>query len=235
VGNEQEAYKRLAGEKAVEYIQDGMTIGLGSGSTVYWMLKKLGEEVKDGLCVQGIPTSIRTMNWAKKFGIPLTDFTKMDTIQVAIDGADEIDPGLNLIKGGGGSLVREKIVATISERLIIIADSSKKVDVLGRHPLPVEVIPFGWEIIAQKYIPDLGGKSTLRKKDNTVFVSDNGNYILDCQFESIADVGSLHAKLKAIVGVVETGLFINMTDTAIIGDENGVSIIDKKENSLHKN
>lgn len=220
-------YKKAAGEKAVEYIENGMILGLGSGSTVYWMMKKLGELVQNGLDIKGIPSSIRTEGWAREFGIPLIDFSSVEKIDLAIDGADEIDPNLQLAKGGGGSLVREKIVDALAEKLIVIADKTKMVETLGAFPLPVEVVPFGYQITAKR-IANLGAIPRLRMKDGNVFVSNNGNYILDCQFTSIEHPEQLHKQIKALVGVVETGLFLNMTDTIIIGNEKGTEIISKE-------
>ncbi|MFQ3544432.1 ribose-5-phosphate isomerase RpiA [Halobacillus rhizosphaerae] len=207
--------KKAAGEKAVDYVKDGMTLGLGSGSTVYWALKKLGERVKQGLNVKGVPSSTRTENWAKEFGIPLTTFHDVQELDLAIDGADEIDENLNLLKGGGGSLVREKIVNAAADSVIIIADKSKQVTQLGKRALPIEVVPFGWEVTAQR-IAQCGAEITLREKQEQPFISDNGNYILDCQFELISDPASLHATLSQLPGVVETGLFIGLADRVIL-------------------
>ncbi|WP_077325281.1 ribose-5-phosphate isomerase RpiA [Virgibacillus siamensis] len=216
--------KQLAAETATQYIKNGMTVGLGSGSTVDWMLQKLGVFVKDGLDIKGIPTSVKTESLAKKYGIPLTDFSKTTTVDIAIDGADEIDDQLNLLKGGGGSLVREKIVDAMAKKLIIIADQSKMVHQLGSFPLPVEVVPFGWEV-TKKHIAEYGAVPKLRKDENRIFVSDNGNYILDCDFERIEDPKGLHEKLKSLTGVVETGLFIGMTNEAIVGRNGTIEII----------
>lgn len=210
--------KKAAAEKAAEFVQDGMTIGLGSGSTVYWLLKRLGERVEQGLQVKGIPSSRRTEGWAHEFKVPLTDFSQVQNLDLAIDGADEIDPNFHLTKGGGGSLVREKIVDARAKQLIIIADESKMVPTLGKFPLPIEVVPFGWEVTAES-IAELGATPQIRKKEGDIFVSDNGNYILDCHFQTIANPAELHNQLKLLVGVVETGLFIDMTDTVIIGAE----------------
>ncbi|MFC0472409.1 ribose-5-phosphate isomerase RpiA [Halalkalibacter kiskunsagensis] len=218
--------KKLAGEKAVEYIKDGMTLGLGSGSTVYWTLKKLGELVKKGLDIKGVPSSLRTEGWAQSFGVPLTDFQKVRQLDLAIDGADEVDPHFNLIKGGGGSLVREKIVNAASNKVIIVVDESKIVTRLGKFALPIEVVPFGWEVTAS-YISELGCKPILRKRENQVFVSNNGNYILDCLFDKIEIASELHLRIKEVVGVVETGLFIGMTDMVIVGMSSGVQTINK--------
>lgn len=215
--------KIAAGERAVEFIQDGMVLGLGSGSTVYWTLKKLGELVDQGLNVKGIPSSKRTEGWAKEFNIPLTDFSQIQTLDLAIDGADEIDPSFNLTKGGGGSLVREKIVDANAKKLIIVADESKLVPILGKFPLPVEVLPFGWEVTAKK-ISEMGVKTVLREREGRVFVSNNGNYILDCHFNLISNPESLHQELKQMLGVVETGLFNNMTHTVITSGTEGVKV-----------
>ncbi|WP_026582642.1 ribose-5-phosphate isomerase RpiA [Bacillus sp. J33] len=223
-----EFQKKAAGEKAVEFVKDGMIIGLGSGSTVYWMLKKLGEMVAQGLNVKGIPTSLRTERWAKEFNIPLTDFSKVQKLDLAIDGADEVDPDFNLTKGGGGSLLREKLVDANSESLLIIVDESKMVDKLGDFPLPVEVVPFGWEVTAKR-ISNLGANPKLRIKDGDIYISNNGNYILDCKFKKISNPEKLHSQLKHLPGVVETGLFIGMTDLVIVGCRDSVKILKKKQ------
>jgi len=219
--------KKIAGEKATEYIKDGMIIGLGSGSTVYWMLKRLGEMVEQGMNVKGISSSIRTEGWSQEFGIPLTDFSEVQLLDLAIDGANEIDPQFNLLKGGGGSLVREKIINTNSAKLIIIADDSKLVSQLGKVPLPVEILRFGWEV-TEKKIAQLGCKPVLRSREGASFVSDNGNYIVDCEFEAIPNPEKLHHELKQIVGVVETGLFIGMTDIVILAGETEVKVVEVK-------
>ncbi|HYK71761.1 MAG TPA: ribose-5-phosphate isomerase RpiA [Pseudoneobacillus sp.] len=224
--NKVDEKKKAVGEKATEYIQNGMTIGLGSGSTVYWMMKKLGELIKQGLNVKGVPSSLRTEGWAKEFGIPLVYFSEVSRLDLAIDGADEVDPNFNLTKGGGGSLLREKLVNDAADKLIIVVDDSKLVPKLGAFPLPVEVVQFGWQNTARK-LEKLGCKPKLRVRDDKVFVSNNGNYILDCEFTSISDPVALHQKIKLILGVVETGLFINMTDIVIVGEENGIKILTK--------
>ncbi|SDQ18675.1 ribose-5-phosphate isomerase RpiA [Virgibacillus salinus] len=209
-------------EEAVRYIKNGMTVGLGSGSTIDWMLKKLGESVNEGLDIKGIPTSYKTEKLAREYGIPLTDSSNVIEIDLAIDGADEIDEQLNLLKGGGGSLVREKIVDSVAKELIIIADESKLVPALGDFLLPVEVVQFGWELTAH-HISQLNCVPYLRKKDNNeIFITDNDNYILDCSFEKIPQPTRLHEKLKLMTGVVETGLFVGMVDRVIIGSDNGI-------------
>ncbi|KHF39420.1 ribose 5-phosphate isomerase [Halalkalibacter okhensis] len=222
-----ELRKKRAGEKAVEWIEDGMTIGLGSGSTVYWTIKKLGELVNKGMKIKGVPSSIRTEGWANQFGVPLTDFQQGTELDLAIDGADEVDPSFHLIKGGGGSLVREKIVNAASKNLIIVVDESKVVSNLGEFGVPIEVVPFGWEV-TERRISQMGCRSIqLRKSENEIYVSNNGNYILDCHFGYIENAMNLHAQLKQVVGVVETGLFIGMTDHVIVGKDNGVQVLRK--------
>lgn len=235
MSEQEDVKKQLAGEKAADYIKDGMIIGLGSGSTVYWTIKKLGEMVKQGMNVSGIPSSKRTEGWAKELGVPLTDFLRVQYLDLAIDGADEVDPHFNLIKGGGGSLLREKLVNAAAQTLIIVVDETKLVSRLGSYPLPVEVVPFGWQTTAQR-IANLGCIPNLRMNDpadsgstdHKIYVSNNGNYILDCQFDGIPQPEELHKQLKLQLGVVETGLFIGMTDIVVIGEESGVRILEKE-------
>lgn len=217
--------KKNAGERAADFVSNGMTIGLGSGTTVYWMLKQLSKRFQYGLKITGIPSSKKTEQWAKEFGIRLTSFAAIDKLDLTIDGANEIDPFFNLMKGGGGSLVREKILANISKEFIIIADQAKLHSQLGSIPLPVEIIPFGWEVTS-KQIEKLGCTAALRKKKNHPFNSDNGNFIVDCHFDTISDPELLHQELIMIPGVIETGLFINMTDKIIIGKNQIVEVIE---------
>ncbi|WP_085992995.1 ribose-5-phosphate isomerase RpiA [Oceanobacillus senegalensis] len=218
--------KQLVGKEAVNYIKDGMKVGLGSGTTMYYAVKALGERVKQGLTVVGVPTSNRTAAWAKEFGVPLTDFSEVQELDLAIDGADEVDPNLQLIKGGGGALLREKVVADAAKEFLVIVDSSKLVDHLGKFLLPVEVVPFGWEVTAHK-ISQFGCKPVMRKIDGEVFVTDNGNYILDCNFEQILEPQKLHNELIDLVGVVETGLFTDMTWKVLVGKDGKIEVIDK--------
>ncbi|SET53961.1 ribose 5-phosphate isomerase A [Salinibacillus kushneri] len=218
--------KQLVGEEVVDYIKDGMKVGLGSGSTMYYMIKKLGDRVKEGLDIEGVPTSNTTAEWAKEFGVPLTDFSKVQELDLAIDGADEVDPNLQLIKGGGGALVREKIVAASAKSFYVIVDESKMVTYLGNFLLPIEVLPFGWEVTANK-ISDFGCEPKIRKSKGEPFITDNGNYILDCNFEKIAEPKKLHEELKSLVGVVETGLFINMARKVMVGKDEKVDVIDQ--------
>ncbi|KHE72242.1 ribose 5-phosphate isomerase [Halobacillus sp. BBL2006] len=219
--------KKNAGEKAAEYIENGMVVGLGSGSTVYWMMKLLSNKIKQGLKMNGVPSSKRTENWAKEFGIPLCDPSSVKTLDLVVDGADEIDPHFNLLKGGGGSLVREKIVMAGAEKVIIIGDQSKMVETLGARALPVEVLPFGLSM-TMKRLQILGCTTEVRKKDGQTFVSDNGNVIVDCKFGRMTEPESIHFKIKQLIGVVETGIFTNMADVVLIGGEKGVEVLSRR-------
>lgn len=221
-----EQQKQAVGERAAAYVEDGMTIGLGSGSTMYWMLKTLGERVQGGLRVKGIPSSRKTENWAKEFGIPLTTFAEAPRLDLAVDGADEVDPDFQLIKGGGGSLLREKLVAAATDELIVIVDESKLTDRLGRFPLPVEVVPFAWENTCRA-IASLGCTPEVRRRNGDVFVTDNANVILDCAFGRIDDPEALHRQLKQLTGVVETGLFVHMAKQIIVGRASGLDVLRK--------
>ncbi|MDP5272842.1 ribose-5-phosphate isomerase RpiA [Chengkuizengella axinellae] len=213
--------KKLAGEKAVEQVKEGMVVGLGTGSTAYWAVQKLGELVKDGLHIKAIPTSKSTEKLAIELNIPLVSFSEINEIDLTIDGADEINPTLDLIKGGGGALLREKIVAHSSKKFVVIADESKLVNHLGSFPLPVEVTPFGLDV-TKREIQNLRCNTILRQSDaSNIFITDNGNYILDCYFESIIDPSIIHTQLNMIPGVVENGLFVNMAEQVIIGYNDG--------------
>ena len=225
--------KRVVGEKAVEFIKDGMVVGLGTGSTVYYTIIKLGQLVKEGLSIQGIPTSIQTAELATKLGIPLASFQEIGEIDVAIDGADEVDSNLDLIKGGGGALLREKIIAKAARRFIVVATPSKMVKKLGSFPLPVEVVPFGakW---TEKHLKELGLEPSLRQSNGTPYQTDNGNYIFDCVFSEISKPHELEAKLNTIPGVVENGLFIGMTDLVISLDRNNQPVFIKRGKSKWK-
>ena len=219
--------KKLVGEKAVEYIRDGMVVGLGTGSTVYYTIMKLGQLVKEGLTIQGIPTSVQTEVLAKKVGIPIGNFKEIYQIDIAIDGADEIDSNLNLVKGGGGALLREKIIANAAKTFIVVATPSKLVENLGTQPLPVEVVPFGVEL-TEKHLRELGGNPDLRVVDGTPFRTDNGNYIFDCSFSDLSQPKHLEEKLNLIPGVVENGLFIGMANMVIsLNRQNDPIIIER--------
>ncbi len=222
--NQQDEYKKLVGEKAAEYVKDGMTVGLGTGSTVKWTILKIGEMVADGLRIRGLPTSNQTEQLARQHNIPLINFSEVSELDLTIDGADEVNRSFDLIKGGGGALLREKLVAAASKQFIVVADETKLVEKLGAFPLPVEIVTFAWEITAKR-IAGLGIEPVRRVKNDQVFISDNGNYILDCRCGLIADPASLHTQLKALVGVVETGLFISMTETVIIAGADGAKVI----------
>lgn len=213
--------KRVAAEKAVAEVESGMTIGLGTGSTAFWAIQKIGELVKQGLQVKAVATSVQTENLAKECGISMITFAELSAINLAIDGADEVDANKNLIKGGGGALLREKIIAYNSQRFIVIVDSSKVVKDLGRFLLPVEIVPFGMELTLKRLYA-LNGNPKLRAKEGKNFVTDNGNLIADCSFFPINDPDALNNTLHQIPGVVETGLFLsNHVHKVYVGYENG--------------
>jgi ribose 5-phosphate isomerase A len=219
MANDQE--KEAAARASLRFVKDGDIVGLGTGSTAAYAVRFLGERVQSGLKIRGIPTSVRTAELATSLGIPLTTLDEFQEIDVAIDGADEIGPGLQLIKGGGGALLREKIVASASRKFVVIADSTKQVATLGKFPVPVEVSKFAEALVAKK-IAALGAAVTLRKESSgRVFVTDEGNHILDCTFGKIADPPALARKLENTPGVVEHGLFIGMAAVALIakGDQ----------------
>jgi ribose 5-phosphate isomerase A len=218
--------KQRAGFRAAEFVREGMRVGLGTGTTAQWLVERLGERVRAGLQVRCVPTSRRTEEQARALGITLVTLGEVGELDIAIDGADEIGPGLALIKGGGGALLREKLVASAARRFVVIADASKRVEVLGRFPLPVEVVQFGWELTARRVASVAGVEPVLRLRGNgEPFVSDNGNFILDCRCGAIHDPTQLERELKSLTGVVESGLFVNMADSAVLADEEGVQVI----------
>src|SRR6266403_489166 len=226
MANEEE--KEAAGRAAAKLVRDGDIVGLGTGSTAYFAVVALGERVKAGLKIIGIPTSVHTADLARQLGIPLTTLDDHPEIDITIDGADEVDPKLNLIKGGGGALLREKVVASASKKMVVVADSGKVVPVLGKFPLPVEVIAFARTVVERKIVA-LGGSPKLRvKADGSPFVTDNGNEILDCSFGKIADPPALARELSVTPGVVEHGLFIVLAKLAIVGRGNSVDEIRAK-------
>jgi len=209
--------KDLAARASLQFVRDRDVVGLGSGSTAAYAVRYLGERVRAGMKIRGIATSVQTQNLAASVGIPLTTLEEVQRIDVTIDGADEFDPELRLIKGGGGALLHEKIVASASRQVIIIADSSKQVCVLGKVPLPVEVIRFAEALVSEK-ISVLGATVRLRKdKAGKPFITDEGNHILDCHFGQIPDPPALAHTLSEIPGVVEHGLFINLADLMLLG------------------
>ena len=221
---DQDDLKRAAAEAAVDLVKDGMVIGLGTGSTAYFVIQALIRRVHDGLNIRAIPTSERSGEQARAGGIPLTSFAEHRRLDLTIDGADEIELGsLNLIKGLGGALLREKIVATASERLVIVADGHKLVKRLGETaPVPVEVVPFGWETTAER-LRRLGADPMPRRDSSgQLFCTDGGNRILDCRFVTIVDPAGLDRAIGQTVGVVETGLFIGMAQSALVADDSGV-------------
>ncbi len=217
--------KKMAGERAADFVENGMVVGLGTGSTAMWAIHRLGARVQEGLNIRAIGTSRQTEELAREVHIPLVTFAEVKELDLAIDGADEVARDLSLIKGGGGALLREKLVASSARRFLVIVDQTKRVRHLGQFPLPVEVVPFGWEL-TQSRIEKKGCRAKLRmKKDHKeTYMTDNGNYILDCDFNEILDPSSLHRDLKALPGVVETGLFIDMVYAVIESDGIDVSI-----------
>jgi ribose 5-phosphate isomerase A len=219
--------KELAAQKALEFINDGMIVGLGSGSTSIHFIKLLGDRVQKGLKIRGIPSSKSSEDLAKSLSIPIIDFQQTSVIDVTVDGADEIAPGLALIKGGGGALLREKIVASASKKFIVVADSSKIVQHLGKFPLPIEVIPMAGPLVAAK-LSALDIRPNVRKLPTGAdYITDEGNLILDCDCGQILDPPALAASIRAIVGVVEHGLFLNMADLAIVSSESAISLLNR--------
>jgi ribose 5-phosphate isomerase A len=191
------------------------------------MVERLAERVREGLRVRCVPTSRRTEEQARGLGIELVTLGEAGGLDIAVDGADEIGPGLALVKGGGGALLREKLVATAARRFVVIADKSKRVEVLGRFPLPVEVVPFGWELTARRVSDVTRVEPVLRlNADGEPFVTDNGNYILDCHCAAIQDPARLERELKTLTGVVESGLFVGLAHLAVVADEESVEIIE---------
>ncbi|EKZ1455958.1 ribose-5-phosphate isomerase RpiA [Listeria monocytogenes] len=220
--------KKIAGEKACEWIEDGMVVGLGTGSTVYYTIEKLGQMVNNGLHITGVATSDETTKQAEKLGIPLKSLNDVTEIDVTIDGADEIDTNFQGIKGGGGALLREKMVASASLKNIWVVSEEKLVRTLGKFPLPLEVIPFGWKQI-ERTLAKEQIQTNLRKQSNEeVYVTNNGNYILDIVNQSFTDAEMWREKLAQIPGVVEHGLFLDYVDLIICGKANGETEIIKK-------
>jgi ribose 5-phosphate isomerase A len=219
--------KESAAQKSLDFIEDGMVVGLGTGSTATRFIELLGERVKRGLNIRAIPSSNTSKKLAESLSIPITDFQQCPEIDVAVDGADEIAPGLALIKGGGGALLHEKIVASASKRFIIIADSSKVVTRLGKVPLPVEVIPIASPLVARK-LAAMAIRPTIRRfNTGAEFITDEGNLILDCDCGEIEDPDALVASIRNIVGVVEHGLFLHMAERALVSDGSDVKTLFK--------
>ncbi len=223
-----ERMKQLACQRAAQEVQDGMVLGLGTGTTVYYFLQELGRMVREGVRITGVPTSVQTAQLATQLAIPLTTLDDYPHLDLAVDGADEVDDHLNLVKGAGGALLREKIIAASAARFLVVVDESKMVHQLGaRYPVPVEVVPFG-HIPATHALEGLGARVTLRRgADGQTWISDNGNYILDCRFGPIADPLALQQQLLAIPAVIDSGLFIGMTDTVLVGHAEGVRRLER--------
>ena len=230
---DQLSLKKMAAESAAAQVEDGMIVGLGTGSTAKFAVDALGQRVKQGLKIVGIPTSERTATQARELGIPLAGFDKYKHIDISIDGADEVQHGtLHLIKGLGGALLREKIVASATRRFIIIVDESKLVDKICSHcPIPVEVVAFGWQL-TQMHLNDLGANPVLRMgQDGNPFMSDGGHYILDCKFDPMMAAMPMARELDHVLGVVEHGLFLNMASEVRVGAPDGVRVINKGASS----
>jgi len=218
----QDEAKRMAARRALDFVEDGMSLGLGSGTTSAIFIQELGEKVKAGLKVRGIATSAASQKLAESLSIPITNFEDTPVLDLAVDGADEVGPGLALIKGGGGALLREKIVESAAKKFIVIADGTKLVKKLGKFPLPVEVIQMALPLVTHR-LEALGLNPTLRHhKDGSVYLTDENNFILDCASGEIDDPAKTAADIRAIVGVVEHGLFLNMASFALIASDQGV-------------
>jgi ribose 5-phosphate isomerase A len=222
MANDQE--KEAAARASLRFVKDGQIVGLGTGSTAAYFIQLLGEQVKNGLRIRGIPSSDRSREQAAGLGIPLTTLDECQDIDVTVDGADEIDPQLRLIKGGGGALLREKIVASATRQFVIVADATKRVPVLGKFPLPVEVIKFAQALVRKK-IEALGAKVELRLgTDGKPYLTDENNHILDCRFGQIPDADKLAQQLSDMPGVVEHGLFIGMASVVLAA--NGSEVVE---------
>jgi len=221
-----ESLKKAAALTAVEFVRDGMVVGLGTGSTAKHMIIALGEKVRAGMKLRGVPTSHETAELARQQGIPLIDQDNAWVIDVAIDGADQVDPNFNLIKGGGGALLKEKIVAASAELFIVMVDHTKQVPVLGgSFPLPIEIIPFGWGSTARKIEALTKSRVVLRERNGAPFKTESGNLIVDVHIDRIEQPRELEIALNHIPGIVETGLFVNRTGLLIVGTPQGVQTI----------
>jgi ribose 5-phosphate isomerase A len=220
----QDNAKRRAAEHAVELVEDGQVVGLGTGSTAKFAIEGIGRRVREGLSVQGVPTSLATERMARDAGIPLVDLNEVAGVDITLDGADEVDGDCNMIKGGGGALTREKLVALASKKRVMLIDETKLVSSLGQsRSLPVEVLPFAWTFSARRLIA-LGCLLKLRERSGQPFATDNGNYILDCDFGPINDPPALETRIKLLPGVIDCGLFIGIADTLVIGFDDRVEV-----------
>jgi len=226
--SDQDAWKRAAAEAALEDIKDGMTVGLGTGSTAAHFVDLLGKKVAEGWKIKGVPTSEATAAQAREVGIPLPEMHEIDVINVTVDGADEFDGELRLIKGGGGALLREKIIAGASQAMVVITDDSKEVETLGKFPLPIEVVPFGLPLTVGaisnvcRFVLGREVELTLRQKDDQAFLTDGGHYILDAHAFPMEQPEALAMALAGIPGVVDHGLFLGMANAIIVSGPNGV-------------
>jgi len=218
----QDEAKLKAAQRALDFVEDGMSLGLGSGTTSSIFIRELGARVRQGLRVRGIATSDASQQLAESLSIPITSFEQCPELDLAVDGADEVGPGLALIKGGGGAMLREKIVASAARRFIVIADSSKLVDTLGRFPLPVEVIQMALPLVSRKLDALKLNPKLRHHPDGSLYITDEGNVILDCACGAIPDPAATAAELRSIIGVVEHGLFVNMASLALIAGDDGV-------------
>jgi ribose 5-phosphate isomerase A len=219
---DQGTLKKMAADAAVEYVKDGQIVGLGTGSTFRYVVAKLAERIKKGLRIRGVATSLETARLASEAGIPLLADDAEWVVDLALDGADQVDPRLNLIKGGGGALLKEKIVAAAATRFVVVVDETKRVPVLGgSFPLPVEVVPFGWRTLAKR-LERLDCRVAPRMKDSALFVTEAGHYILDLWFPKIDDPARLEAELEKTPGVICTGLFVGRADLAVVATQQGI-------------
>jgi ribose 5-phosphate isomerase A len=218
----QDSLKKIAAEEAVKYVEDGQVVGLGTGSTIRFVLDNLAHRIREGLHIRGVATSFETARLATDAGIPLLAEDEDWAVDVALDGADQVDPHFNMIKGGGGALLKEKIVAAASIRFVIVVDESKRVPVLGGDfPLPIEVVPFGWQTVAKR-VESFGCTVTPRRKDGSLYVTESGHYILDLTFAKIEAPAILEGELEKIPGVVCSGLFIGLADIVVVATSQGI-------------
>ena len=219
--------KKLAAEKAVEFIEDGMVIGLGTGSTAYWAIQKIAQRIQEGLRIRAVASSRNSEELANKLGIPIVAFSEIDVIDLTIDGADEVDSPFKLNQGWRRRISREKILAINSKRFFVIVDESKQVEHLGQFPLPVEIVPFAANLTINK-LKELGYNTRIRMSNDKEYITDNGNIIVDCSFEKIAEPIELNKQINLIPGVVDNGLFTRMVSSLVIGYNDGnVKIIDQ--------
>ena len=225
--------KQVAAEKAVEFVENGMIVGLGTGSTAFWATQKIAQRISEGLTIRAVASSASTEALAGQLGIPLVPFSGIDHIDITIDGADEVDDQLNLIKGGGGALLREKILARNSDRFYVVVDESKRVPRLGRFPLPVEIVTFASNLTIRR-LQELNGEPVVRMVQGSPFITDNGNLIVDCSFKEILNPVELQQRINLIPGVVENGLFVGMATAVVVGYGDGaIQILEPQNRGGH--